>query len=660
VLGLAVASLIGLAERYSELFHRSAVDDALISMQYARNWVLGKGLVFNAGERVEGYTNFLWVVVLAPLYALSSSVALDFGLLVARVNIAIAALTLLFVYAIGKQIWGSSVLPTLVALGLCVVDNSFVVWATLGLESHLLALCMLIAVWFAGTSMKTRGIGIGLALTAAQMTRPDAGLFNVVFISGLGAEWFAAQKRGDAAQEERLKALLAAILTWVGVYGVYFLWRYQYYGWLLPNTYYVKVGAGDFDGWDRGLSYVRSFLSERAWLPALALASAAFVVKGTALRSVTIYLAVHTLYVMSVGGDYFTGHRFFVAQIPLFALVLAAALHELIGRSARKLGATVEKHRELGRMAPWIAACALSALLWLLFENGKQNGPLRTEILEQGGLVRINRNFMGWLSQHKPPHASFATCAIGSAGFDGNFERVVDTCGVIDPVIAHRPAKNFGKGIPGHEKNATLEEVLAKKPTYIDPMGSLLMNYWSHGYYFDASMRLDLAKTVEGVWRRDELLDRGTYLREHAWHFDPGQTGGWSAEGGAFANFPTLARSPKQFAGIGEHGPHANSFSDWLGDLPTGRLMSPLFPLVGDLMVLRVGGGHDPDRLRVALWVDGRPVLSTTGLDSEHLSRREWDIRPYRGKLARLEILDASDGPRGHIMVDEVLQWRSG
>ena len=654
LLGLAAIVLVGSAERYSALFFHSAVDDALISMQYAKNWVLGHGLVFNPGERVEGYTNFLWVVVLAPLYALSSGAGLDFILLVTRVNIGLAVLTLVLVYAIGKQLWGNSLLPTLLALGLCAVDNSYVVWATLGLETHLLTFWMLIAVWLLGTRLETRGIWIGLALTFAQMTRPDAGLFNVVLISGLVAAWLVARKRGAAEARAQSKVLLDASVTWLGLYGAYFLWRYQYYGWLFPNTYYAKVG-GDFDGWERGLAYVRSFMSERGWLPALAFAAA--LVKSTVLRSVTIYLAVHTLYVMWVGGDYFTGHRFFVPQVPLFALALAALLHELMVRTRQLFRDAFEKRSELAFWARAIAACTLAGLLWLLYEDGKQTGPLRTEILEQGGLLRINRNFMGWLSEHKPKEASLATCAIGSAGFDGKFERVVDTCGIIDPVVAHRPVRNFGAGLPGHEKHLTLEETLAKKPTYIDPMGGLTMNYWPHGYYLDASMRLDLVKTVEGIWRRDELRERGAYSTEHAWHFDPGQTGGWSAEGSAFADFPTLARSPKQFAGIGEHGPHANSFGEMLGDLPTGRLMSPRFPLVGDIMVLRVGGGHDPLRLRVALWVDGKPVAQATGLDSEHLSRREWDIRPHRGKLASLEILDASNAPMGHIMVDEVVQW---
>src|SRR5262249_57546373 len=48
--------------------YRFQCDDAFISFRYARNLGAGLGLVFNPGlERVEGYTNFLWVVLLAAL-----------------------------------------------------------------------------------------------------------------------------------------------------------------------------------------------------------------------------------------------------------------------------------------------------------------------------------------------------------------------------------------------------------------------------------------------------------------------------------------------------------------------------------------------------------------------------------------------------------------
>lgn len=46
----------------------SLLDDAFISMKYAANLAQGHGLVWNPGERVEGYTNFLWTLVLVACH----------------------------------------------------------------------------------------------------------------------------------------------------------------------------------------------------------------------------------------------------------------------------------------------------------------------------------------------------------------------------------------------------------------------------------------------------------------------------------------------------------------------------------------------------------------------------------------------------------------
>jgi len=43
-------------------------EDAFISFRFAKNLAIGNGLVWNAGEPpVEGYTNFLWVVISAAV-----------------------------------------------------------------------------------------------------------------------------------------------------------------------------------------------------------------------------------------------------------------------------------------------------------------------------------------------------------------------------------------------------------------------------------------------------------------------------------------------------------------------------------------------------------------------------------------------------------------
>ena len=52
------------------LFYRFLCDDAFISFRYAHNLATGQGLVFNPGfARVEGYTNFLWVIALSAFDA---------------------------------------------------------------------------------------------------------------------------------------------------------------------------------------------------------------------------------------------------------------------------------------------------------------------------------------------------------------------------------------------------------------------------------------------------------------------------------------------------------------------------------------------------------------------------------------------------------------
>ena len=44
-------------------------DDAFISFRYARHLIDGQGLVYNPGERVEGFSNLLWVLAMAAGYA---------------------------------------------------------------------------------------------------------------------------------------------------------------------------------------------------------------------------------------------------------------------------------------------------------------------------------------------------------------------------------------------------------------------------------------------------------------------------------------------------------------------------------------------------------------------------------------------------------------
>jgi hypothetical protein len=112
-------------------------DDAYISFRYAHNLVTGQGLVFNHGERVEGFTNFLWVFVVAPFEALGWDLFQVCEVLGTLLGIACLVATARLTAAVngerraGSHLWGAFWLAT---------SPSFVLWAQSGLEQALGAL----------------------------------------------------------------------------------------------------------------------------------------------------------------------------------------------------------------------------------------------------------------------------------------------------------------------------------------------------------------------------------------------------------------------------------------------------------------------------------------------------------------------------------------
>jgi hypothetical protein len=647
-------AVVLLAEHDSRLLDGNISDDAMTSMQYAKNLVRGNGLVFNVGERVEGYTNFLWVMVMAALYALCDALHIAFVPVINHLNVAIAAAEVGLVYWIGSQLWGKRHLATCVAVLLLVVDNSFTTWAVLGLEVHFLALWMLIALAVLGSDLGRRPVWVGLALLAAHLTRPDAALFGACVIGNEFLEAALTYRRNDREASVRaLRETATITAVWVLPYAAYFAWRYAYYGLPFPNTYYLKLG-GDIDGWARGLAYLEEFLRVRAWVP-LTAALAIFAGRDKTVRTLLVYSVLHVAYVTYAGGDFMPGHRFFVPQLPQFALLVGASL------------AVVWRFVHLPRVRAWLARRGTepamiagfglaSALAMLAFLAVRQRalGPLGATIATWGHDHGRQRTLMAWLRERKEPDATFATGLIGHTGFLSDVY-VIDVCGVIDPTIAHMKVKNFGHGLPGHEKIASVEYVMSKKPTYVG-IYVLPADLWRFGYYLEGDVPAD---TVDGLWVRDTLPERGGYLPATRITFDEGRLPGWSATGTAFEEWPSRQNWTGQGHIGGANAGFINSFHPTLANAATGTLRSPPFELVGDALVFRIAGGSDPERLRVALWVDGKPVFETTGKRMDNMVRRSWDIRPYRRKMAEIEIVDRSIEPWGYIAVDEFVQWEA-
>ena len=619
---------------YRGLYRNNTIDDAYISFQYAKNWASGHGLVFNLGERVEGYTNFLWVALLVPLWPLCGGSPDAFASAAFVLTLGLAVLGLVLLARIAAREFQSRA-PFVLALLLLAFDDAFIAYAVFALENHLLIVCALLAIYATVFRFRDWQLVAGGGFALVAMTRLDGGLLALAFFAVEAAQLL----RADAVKRRSdLGSLGTIAFAFLVPFGVYFALRFQYYGYLFPNTFYLKVGD-TFGAVPRGLAYAQSFLSDRRGVPLLALLGVAAWNKRPWVRWLLLYALLHFAYVIYVGGDFYSGQRFLLVLTPVLALLAGAGADALIARWPRQMV-------EWAVLLAGIAACIL--LRW----GTLSDGPGAAEIKVWADVVDNDIRTMRWMKQVARPSASIMLGDIGCAGFFADL-RVIDVYGVIDHGLAHRKIKNFGAGKPGHEKVATWDDLRSRQSTYIKP-GYIDVPYPLPGYYVfnDFPPGIDIGELLV----RDDLA-LGQTLLGFGFHMDREELETWTREGDAFANAPSAGSVGGQANVAFADGSLINSFTAQEGNRATGRLLSPSFALEGDRMRLLVGGGRDPLRLRVSLWVDERAVFSETGTNHESLGRREWDITPYRGKQARIEIVDQATGNWGHILVDEITQW---
>jgi hypothetical protein len=312
-------------------------DDAYISFVYSRNLAEHGELSFNLGAPVEGYTNFLWTVILALGMLLGvppelSSRVLGTGL---AVGVLVVAFRLTERALVERRpgepapapATGWAYLPP--ALLAC--SSGFACWASGGLESQLFTFLVLLAIDAyvdadaPGRAHRLRAVGIALALAA--MTRPE----GLIVTALIGVHRLAL----NLARDRRLKPSIDELIcigAFLVVWAPWFVWRWSYYGWPFPNTYYVKAAGETTAKYDAamreaGLNYVWAWVSQTrlVWaapLVAIGLGWARPRERRFALTSLVLVLApVYLAYVVSVGGDFMGLHRFI---LPLFALAAIA------------------------------------------------------------------------------------------------------------------------------------------------------------------------------------------------------------------------------------------------------------------------------------------------------------------------------------------------
>ena len=366
-------------------------DDAFISFRYVRNLLEGHGLVFNRGERVEGYSNFLWVLELALLWGV-------FGL---RPEHAAPWLSVAFtVGTVAVMLWWVARLPALqhrvlvawMALGLVCSSATFAVWTSGGgLETRQFTFFVVVAVVCLSLYRESRRalLVVSLSLAAAALTRPEGPLFAVCCFA-----WYAVQRRVDTGQWGKgWRAAACLVIPVVVLVAGHYLFRYSYYGEWLPNTYYAKHVRPWYEA---GLRYLWVAALETGLYLLLPLAVVSLVKGWRGRRCLTYALPLlcigsHAAYIARIGGDNFE-YRPLDFYWPLLAVAAAVGIVHLGSWASITFR----------RLAAGARTCALILFLPVLFYSSAMQGALLVEGVKAAERIiqphlTLGRDNAGWL-----------------------------------------------------------------------------------------------------------------------------------------------------------------------------------------------------------------------------------------------------------------------
>jgi hypothetical protein len=461
-------------ERYFSLF-----DDAMISMRYARNLAEGHGLVWNPGERVEGYTNLLWTLYMAALHLLPVA-ASKMSLLVQATSAAVLAVNLVVVRKIAGLLAPGSRLVWLAA----VVFTGFYLplngWSLQGMEVGLLALVLSLTVWKAAQALEERRFSPVpyVLLTLGLFIRPDMGVPFLVLLGFMLA----------SDRRYRRSHLIWGVGLLVGALAAQTVFRRVYYGELLPNTYYLKVtGYPVFLRMFKGL-YVALVFVWRTNVVFFLIALAAFRIGRKRIVDLMLFLFLGQIaYSIYVGGDAWESwggsNRYVSIAMPLFFLVFSYMVYRLTEWVRERLGPGSNAWLALTRRR---TSLTWSFILLGFLSFNAIYGPIAvTEALLLKPTLHVERNpglvrRALTIREITDPGATIAVVWDGAIPYFAR-RRTVSILGKNDPVVARKPMR----------RTTGVEQLVAFYPGHLK---------WDYAYSI-GTLRPDV---VVQLWRRQE------------------------------------------------------------------------------------------------------------------------------------------------------------
>ena len=128
----------------------------------------------------------------------------------------------------------------------------------------------------------------------------------------------------------------------------------------------------------------------------------------------------------------------------------------------------------------------------------------------------------------------------------------------------------------------------------------------------------------------------------------------WELEGESFYESPTDVSLYRQGAVMGRVGRYyLDSYHN--EGKSSGKATSPEFEITRNFINFLIGGAYYPDVSCINLLIDGEVVRTETGRNASSMQWSGWDVSEFRGKKARIQVVDAVADGSSYVYVDHVM-----
>lgn len=464
--GSAVIAAIGLwlHARSYDFF----ADDAFITLRYGQ-FLWDHGVpIYNLGQRVEGYTSPLWMVLAAAAHATKDPVG--FMQLCGGLS---AVLWIVGLVRVWKLLEPRAPVGGMLVVWASAMSCPIAGWAMGGLETPLFGALVTWSLAEAGKlAPNPKGYGqasfVAVLLALSTFARPEGALVAAVVGVALLTVRF---------DRRQVRAPLLTLGAYALIVGAHVLWRTLYYGYPFPNTYYLKSSGEAASLAERGVAYVTLAASELGW-PLVALVSVGLLLpvlreskdsllphlstRRVILWSAKALVVLFVPYVIRIGGDFLDLYRFFAPILPL-AFLIVAVMFQFVVRRAR---------------LPWPVLPAAGLLLLGWYGQGQMQLREKALMVREDARIEHGIEPLGWtrlyalrwaalgrwVASLAEPHEWMAVGAAGAMPYYAGISNL-DTFGLCDEFVAHHGELVASR--PGHQRFAPFDYILRRRPTFI-------------------------------------------------------------------------------------------------------------------------------------------------------------------------------------------------